>query len=278
MDIKHVLSRNVLDPVYRERPGAAGGDHAAGPDAWFEHPGGVREVGHRGPGFAYDNEGPAHRVYLEPFALAASPVTNAEMAAFVADDGYRRSELWLSDGWATVRAEGWEAPLYWRREGGDDWSEFTLGGRRPVEPDAPVVHVSYYEADAIARWLGARLPTEAEWEVFAADAPVEGDLLDLDVLHPRADPHGSWRDGPRQLFGGVWEWTASAYLPYPGFAAAPGAVGEYNGKFMVNQHVLRGGSVLTPPGHVRATYRNFFPPSARWVASGVRLARGADHE
>ena len=274
MDIKHVLSRNVLDPVYRTRQPRC--VDVAGPSArWSSFPGGLVEVGHRGGCFAFDNESGTHRHHLEPFELACRPVTCGEVLAFIADGGYQRSELWLSDGWTTVTAQGWEAPLYWRNEGGDDWSVFTLAGRGPVDAGEPVCHVSYYEADAIARWAGARLPTEVEWETAAADVPVEGNLLDLDQLHP--GPAADAADATvAQLFGDVWEWTASAYLPYPGFRTKPGAVGEYNGKFMVNQQVLRGGSCLTPPGHVRPTYRNFFPPSARWPMTGLRLARDAE--
>jgi ergothioneine biosynthesis protein EgtB len=273
MDIKHVLSRNVLDPTYRSsEPSAAVG---VGPDptGWSEHPGGSVEVGHAGDGFAFDNEGPRHQVLLRPFAIADRPVTNAEVQQFIAEDGYGRADLWLSDGWARVQAEGWDAPLYWRLDDddGDRWSHFTLAGRQAIDPAAPACHLSYFEADAIARWSGARLPTEHEWEAVAATAPVDGNLLDLDVLAPRRT--GAAATGPQQLFGDVWEWTASAYLPYPGFRTAPGAVGEYNGKFMVNQHVLRGGSCATPRGHVRSTYRNFFPPHARWAFSGLRLAR-----
>jgi ergothioneine biosynthesis protein EgtB len=270
MDIKHALSCNRIDPVYR----AARQPECPAPDLrWIAHPGGKTAIGHDGGGFAYDNEGPAHHVWLEPFELASRAITNAEVLAFIADDGYRRSDLWLSDGWATVQAEGWEAPLYWRAEDGG-WSAFTLAGRLAVDPHQPACHLSYYEADAIARWLGARLPTEAEWEAVAAATAPTGNLLDLDLLHPL--PAAAGGAGPSQLFGDVWEWTGSAYLPYPGFRPAPGAVGEYNGKFMVNQQVLRGGACVTPPGHVRATYRNFFPPSARWAFSGARLARSVD--
>jgi ergothioneine biosynthesis protein EgtB len=247
MDIKHVLSVNPLRPAYRRQEPDR---HAATPLGWVEHGGGLVEIGATGQGFSFDNERPRHRVWLEPFALADRLVTCGEWQAFIDDGGYRRPELWLSDGWALVNAEGWEAPLYWHD--GPDWQLFGLGGSHPIEAHAPVRHVSYYEADAYARWSGARLPSEAEWETVAT---------------------GASNPTPHQLFGEAWQWTASDYGPYPGFAPAAGAVGEYNGKFMVGQHVLRGGSRLTTPGHERTTYRNFFAPSARWVMSGVRLAR-----
>jgi ergothioneine biosynthesis protein EgtB len=246
MDIKHVLSCNPMQPAYGTGPHPA--PAAAG--AELEHGGGVVEVGHEGDGFAFDNESPRHPVLLLPFAVAPRQVTCGEWLAFIDDGGYRRPELWLSDGWFTVQAEQWEAPLYWTRDG-DAWEVFTLAGPRPVDPDEPVCHVSQYEADAFARWAGARLPTEAEWEVAVGPALGTGALG----------------------VGEVWEWTGSAYLPYPRFRPAPGAVGEYNGKFMSNQHVLRGGCCATPEGHTRPTYRNFFPPSARWPFTGVRLAR-----
>jgi len=267
MDIKHVLSCTPLEPAYRQSPHAPEPARAQG---WVEHPGGIVEIGHDGSGFAFDNEGPRHSVLLAPFALADRAVTCAEWLEFVNDGAYHRPELWLSDGWAIVQAEGWNAPLSWRHDG-TDWRDVTLAGPRPIDGAQPVCHVNYYEADAYARWKGARLPTETEWEAVAADQPATGNFLDLEVLHPRATP-----EGQLGLFGDVWEWTASAYLPYPGFRPAAGAVGEYNGKFMVNQHVLRGGSCVTPAGHVRGTYRNFFPPSARWAFSGVRLARDVD--
>ena len=260
MDIKHVLSVNPLRPAYRAARRPTGEAPSLG---WIVHDGGLVDIGAT-DGFAFDNETPRHRQWLEPFALADRLVTCGEWLDFMADDGYHRPELWLSDGWATICADNWEAPAYWEAVNG--WQVFTLAGQRPVDRDEPVCHVSYYEADAFARWAGARLPTEAEWEAVAAAQPVDGRLLDLDVLHP-APATGD------QLYGDVWEWTASPYSPYPGFQPAPGAVGEYNGKFMVNQHVLRGGSCLTPLGHVRPTYRNFFPPAARWAMSGVRLAR-----
>jgi ergothioneine biosynthesis protein EgtB len=270
MDVKHVLSVNPMRPAYRGRGhGRDVADRDATPSQWIEHGGGLADVGHDGTGFAFDNELPRHQQHLAGFALADRPVSCGEWLAFVDDGGYRRPEWWLSDGWATVQAEGWEAPLYWERDGAT-WSVFTLAGPRPVDPAEPVCHVSYYEADAYARWCGARLPTEAEWEVVASKfAPLPGGI-DLAVLHPSPPAGGT------PGFGEVWEWTASAYLPYPGFTPAPGAVGEYNGKFMVNQHVLRGGSCVTPAGHARPSYRNFFPPAARWPFTGVRLARDLD--
>ncbi len=282
MDAKHVLSCNPLLPLYRPVPAkadGAGGGATAGADAaharprrWIGHGGGLVEIGHGGPGFAFDNEGPRHAVALEPFAVSSSLVTCGEWAAFVADGGYRRPELWLSDGWATVTAEGWEAPLYWSSVDGG-WQVFTLHGPRPLDPEEPVVHVSYYEADAFARWAGARLPTEAEWETLCTDQDAAGRGRFLEpgdegaLLHPCAGESG--------LMGEVWQWTSSAYSPYPGFHPPAGAVGEYNGKFMVNQMVLRGGCCVTPSGHVRPTYRNFFPPAARWAFSGLRLAADA---
>ncbi len=264
MDIKHVLSRNPLLPAYddlRTIPAAE-----SPPLTWTEVAAGLAEIGHCGDTFSFDNELPRHPVHIGAYALADRPVTCGEWSAFIDDGGYHRPELWLSDGWATVQAERWEAPLYWSVVDGE-WREFTLGGPADLNPGQPVCHVSYYEADAFARWSGHRLPTEAEWEVMAARHPVGGHFLDRSVLHP--SPSTTDR-GP---FGDVWQWTASAYSPYPGFQPAAGAVGEYNGKFMVNQHVLRGGSCVTPPGHVRTTYRNFFPPAARWAFSGLRLAR-----
>jgi ergothioneine biosynthesis protein EgtB len=269
MDIKHVLSCNPLASGYRSVAPVAG---EALPMAvrWVDLDGGLVEVGHDGDGFAFDNETPRHRVYIEPFTLASRPVTCGEWAAFIDDGGYGKPEVWLSDGWAAVRAEGWEAPLYWRRASGDEWTVFTLGGERPLCLDEPVCHVSYYEADAYARWSGARLPTEAEWEHAVGGMLPFRQRFDLDALHPRPCTGPGLEDS----VGEVWEWTASPYAPYPGFRPLPGAVGEYNGKFMVNQYVLRGGACVTPPGHARATYRNFFPPGARWPFTGVRLAQG----
>jgi ergothioneine biosynthesis protein EgtB len=267
-DLKHLFSFNPLYPVYRARAAAGEGGGPADP-TWAEFESGVREIGHAGGGFAFDNETPRHRVFLEPFALASRAVTAAEYLAFMDDGGYDRPEHWLSDGWATVRAQGWRAPLYWTREE-DGWWQYTLAGHRPVDPAEPVTHVSYYEADAYARWAGARLPTEAEWEVAAERAGAAGTCLDDGRFHPAPAPGGP---GLVQMAGDVWEWTQSAYSSYPGFHPAGGALGEYNAKFMSGQMVLRGGSCATPRGHVRPTYRNFFPPSARWQFSGVRLAR-----
>ncbi|HVA06758.1 MAG TPA: ergothioneine biosynthesis protein EgtB [Acidimicrobiales bacterium] len=268
MDIKHVLSCNPLRPQYL--PDAAVSDGLAPPKAdWTEHDGGTSEIGYTGAGFAFDNEYPRHPVYLSPFALADRPVTCGEWLSFMEDGGYSRPEFWLSDGWAVVMAQEWRAPLYWFNHPDDPgaWQHFTLSGVRPVDPDEPVCHVSYYEADAFAHWTGMRLPTEAEWETVAA-ATADGDNFLGD-----GPPHPRPAVSTNSLFGDVWEWTSSAYSPYPGFRAAPGAVGEYNGKFMVSQYVLRGGSCATPVGHTRSSYRNFFPPGARWAFSGVRLAR-----
>jgi ergothioneine biosynthesis protein EgtB len=273
MDIKHVLSRNPLHPVYFPCDEVASGVPA--PKAgWLEHDGGPVQIGHRGQGFGFDNEYPRHTVHLTPFGLADRPVTCGEWLDFMRDDGYRRPEFWLSDGWGVVNSEGWEAPLYWFRDSGDTdrWLQFTLSGVRPVDPDEPVCHVSYYEADAFAHWTGMRLPTEAEWETIAESDGDGDNFLSEDFL-TQGPPHPQPAVSTNALFGDVWEWTSSAYAPYPGFRAAPGAVGEYNGKFMVSQYVLRGGCCATPRGHVRTTYRNFFPPGARWAFSGVRLAR-----
>jgi len=272
-DVLHLLAQNLLAPVYRES--AARSARADAGDARFvAFPGGVREVGHAGAGFAFDNEGPRHRVYLEPFALARRPVTNREFLAFVDAGGYRDPEPWLADGWAAVQRQGWEAPLYWQRRDGAWWT-FTLGGLRELALDEPVTHVSFYEADAFARWAGARLPTEMEWEVAAANgAAIAGNFAESGVLHPRPAPPSD-PPGLVQLFGDVWEWTRSAYAPYPGYAPPAGALGEYNGKFMSNQIVLRGGSCATPADHIRASYRNFFYPDARWQFSGIRLAKDA---
>jgi ergothioneine biosynthesis protein EgtB len=269
-DIKHVFAQNPLFPVYRERKQE---DAPPPPDRrWIPHEEGMREIGHpEGQGFAYDNEGPRHRLWVPAFEVASRLVTNGEFLRFLEDGGYERPELWLSDAWGEMTLHPRTAPDYWIRTD-DGWAEFTLHGAVLLDENAPVCHVSHYEADAYATWAGARLPTEAEWEVAAEGVPVEGNLADDGRFHPRA-LRSDDGDGPCQLFGDVWEWTRSPYTPYPGYRAAPGALGEYNGKFMMNQMVLRGGSCATSRDHVRATYRNFFPPNARWQFTGLRLAR-----
>lgn len=275
MDIKHVFSSNPMAPAYTDRPSSARGNGA--PVEWHAFEGGIKEIGHQGGGFAFDNEGPRHKVYSEDFSLASRLVTNGEFLEFVQDGGYETPAHWHSDGWAGIRAEGWRGPLYWREEDGE-MREFTLAGSRPLEMDAPVCHVSFYEAAAYASWAGARLPTEAEWEDAASRLPQreeeEANLLPADNLHPVAVSAPN-SDHPAQMIGDVWEWTQSPYTPYPGFAAAEGAVGEYNGKFMANQMVLRGGACVTPPDHIRITYRNFFYLNQRWAFSGFRLAKAA---
>ncbi len=269
MDLLHVLSCHPFAPAYRTDLAAPERSDPA-PAAWRSHPGGVVAVGHRDEGFGFDNEHPRHDTLVGPFEVADRLVTCGDWLAFIDDDGYRRAELWMSDGWATVCSQRWDAPLYWSHEDGD-WWVFGLAGRSRVDPAQPVANVSWYEADAFARWSAARLPTEEEWEL-AASVPVAGAHLDLSVL--RARPAEESPD-PSQWFGELWQWTESAYRPYPGFRPAPGAIGEYNGKFMVNQQVLRGSSFATPAGHARGTYRNFFPPGARWAFAGLRLARDA---
>jgi ergothioneine biosynthesis protein EgtB len=276
MDIKHVFSTNPLLPAYQQ-PQPPQQPHAltnAKPErGWAEYEGGVVEIGHAGCGFAFDNEGPRHKVWLDPFRLATHPVTCADFLDFIADGGYRRAEFWLSEGWTTLNEQSWQAPLYWR-SAESEWRIFTLSGEKRLDPDEPVSHVSFYEADAFARWAGKRLPTEAEWEVAAADnIPLYGNLADHGLYHPRAEPARlDGASGLRQMIGDVWEWTASPYVAYPRFRPVAGAIGEYNGKFMSNQMVLRGGAAVTPRDHMRVTYRNFFPPAARWAFSGLRLA------
>jgi ergothioneine biosynthesis protein EgtB len=293
-DLKHLLSFNPLKPAYV--PAAETRRVDLPPLRWRRHEEGLHWIGHQGAGFHFDNEGPRHRVFVNGFAIANRLVSNGEYLEFMADAGYQRPEFWLSDGWACVQERGWQAPLYWERAaagagGGADldsgsdprsnpgWRVMTLAGLRPLDPSEPLCHVSYYEADAFATWAGARLPTEAEWEVAATQAGIEsaapGNFVDDGHFHPRALAASPGAE-PAQLFGDVWEWTRSAYAPYPGFEAAPGAIGEYNGKFMCNQMVLRGGSCASSRAHLRASYRNFFHPDARWQFSGIRLARDAE--
>jgi ergothioneine biosynthesis protein EgtB len=264
-DILYNLSVNPLRPAYRkDLPRLAGTTPAL---RWIEGRTGIHEIGAGADApFAFDNEHPRHRVLLGAHALASRLVTNGEYLAFIDDGGYRRPELWLADGWRVVRERGWQAPLYWQ-EHGDDWQQYTLGGLRTLNAHAPVCHVSFYEADAYARWAGKRLPTEAEWEAAAQPLPVTGNLREAGLLQPMPAPG----EGLQQMYGDAWEWTGSAYRPYPGYRADEGALGEYNGKFMINQMVLRGGSCVTPAGHVRASYRNFFYPPDRWQFTGIRL-------
>ncbi len=269
-DVKNGLWTNPLRPAYCAGPAAGASDTTAPNLAWQKFDSGVYPIGFAGDGFSFDNEGPRHNVYLEPFRLASRLVTNAEYLEFMKAGGYSTPTLWLSDGWDTVGSNHWTAPLYWEQREGEWWN-YSIEGMQPVRLNEPVCHISFYEADAFARWAGGRLPTEFEWEVAAASLPVEGNFVESAALHPKPASGA----GPlTQMFGDVWEWTGSAYTPYPGFKPAAGAVGEYNGKFMCNQMVLRGGSCATPQSHIRATYRNFFPPHARWQFMGVRLANG----
>jgi ergothioneine biosynthesis protein EgtB len=270
-DIKHLFGCNPLRPAYRY--GEALPRVAPTAYQWLSFSGGLHSFGHEGARFAFDNEGPRHRAYLQPFQLASRPVTNGEYLEFMRAGGYARPEFWLSNGWDTVCAQGWEAPLYWEERDGQWWVH-SLRGMREVLAEEPICHLSYFEADAYARYAGARLPTEYEWEWAAAGVPVEGNLLESGLLHPAAESEDT--RGLHQLYGDVWEWTSSAYVAYPGFRATQDALGEYNGKFMCNQFVLRGGSCVSSRSHLRASYRNFFPPEARWQFSGLRLARDAN--
>ena len=265
MDIKRNFYANPLYPTYSARAREAATDLV--PARWLDLPGGIREIGHGADAFAFDNERPRHKVFVDAYRLSSRPVTNGEYLEFVQDRGYARPELWLSDGWSAVQERGWKAPLYWTEVDGA-WHEMTLAGMAPLEPHAPVCHVSYYEADAYARWRHARLPTESEWECAVSGEPLDGNFAESGVYHPRAATGAD----DAQWFGDVWEWTSSAYSPYPGYRAPEGALGEYNGKFMANQYVLRGGCCVTPRSHIRATYRNFFYPHDRWPFTGIRLA------
>ena len=272
-DIKHVFAQNPLHPVFHERKINIVSAKPA-PLSFVEFDEAVVEIGHEGSEFSYDNEGPRHRALVLPFSLATRPITNGEYIAFIEDNGYARAEFWLSLGWATLNepaSGGWQAPLYWEKCDGAWWN-FTLSGFRPVDEAEPVTHLSYFEADAFANWSKARLPTEFEWEHAAANLPMNGNFVESERFHPQASNAASDRQ-LMQMFGDVWEWTRSSYSPYPGYRAAPGALGEYNGKFMCNQYVLRGGSCATSQTHIRRTYRNFFQPEKRWQFNGIRLAR-----
>jgi ergothioneine biosynthesis protein EgtB len=264
-DIKHILGTNPLHPVYQISKMVEERSRIYKPHKWLEYPGGLVSIGHQGDDFAFDNESPRHQTYLQEYQLADRLVTNGEYLEFIQAGGYQQAQYWLAEGWATVQTQQWQAPLYWEQID-RQWWVMTLGGLCQIQADEPVCHVSFYEADAYATWRGYRLPTEAEWEVATIDIPLTGNFLDRDLLHP-IHSHDS-----HQFFGDVWEWTQSAYLPYPGFRVAEGAIGEYNGKFMCNQMVLRGGSCVTSESHIRSTYRNFFPTSTRWQFTGIRLA------
>jgi ergothioneine biosynthesis protein EgtB len=268
-DVKHAFWTNPLRPTYQQG-GPALVSTGLPEQKFYPYQGGLHEIGAAGERFCFDNETPRHKFYTQPFRISNRLVTCGEYLAFMEDGGYRRVNLWLSDGWREVNARGWNAPLYWEKSG-SDWHQFTCSGMRKVAEQEPVCHVSYYEADAFARWSGARLPSEFEWETAAAGAPVAGNFVENRNFHP-VPAQAAETACPAQMFGDVWEWTASGYLPYPGYKPLPGAVGEYNGKFMCNQMVLRGGSCVTPASHIRASYRNFFTPETRWQFSGIRLA------
>jgi ergothioneine biosynthesis protein EgtB len=269
-DIKHVFSQNPLYPVFQ--PSAAEPTGKVAPQHFVEFDEATVMIGHDGAGFSYDNEGPRHRALVPVFSLSNRLITNGEYLAFMEARGYTRPEFWLSLGWTTVNEQRWQAPLYWVQRDGTWWN-FTLSGFRPVNESEPVTHVSYFEADAYANWDGARLPTEFEWEHAASDLPIEGNFVDAQHFHPVPAVSANGENALLQMFGDVWEWTRSAYLPYPGYRTVPGALGEYNGKFMCNQMILRGGSCATSRSHIRPTYRNFFQPEKRWQFTGIRLAR-----
>jgi ergothioneine biosynthesis protein EgtB len=269
-DIKSVFWQNPLRPAFRSGDRKPPGPVPA--SRWIPFGEGVYWVGHHGSEFSYDNETPRHRVLVQRFGLASRLVTNAEFLAFMEDGGYKRAEFWLSLGWNALKERGWDAPLYWEKRDGQ-WHTMTLAGMTKLVAEEPVCHVSLFEADAYARWSGARLPTEEEWEVASSGLPLKGNFVEREVFHvaPLAEPASMSK--PAQMFGDVWEWTRSSYSPYPGYSAVAGALGEYNGKFMCNQYVLRGGSCVTSQSHIRHTYRNFFPPDTRWQFSGIRLAK-----
>ena len=270
-DIKHLLSLNPLQPDYVDDERVEHPVRVQEPVTWESFSGGMTSIGASGDGFCFDNEMPSHAELLQPYLLASRPVNNREYLEFMQSGGYADATLWLSEGWDWLQSSGTAHPLYWIPSDAG-WLEFTLRGVRPLDPDIPAVHVSYFEADAFARWAGARLPTEVEWEAAAAACPLQGNFADAAIYHPLAQSSS----GLRQMFGDVWEWTSSSYAPYPGYRAPAGPIGEYNGKFMVNQYVLRGGSCATPAGHIRRSYRNYFPTSSQWQFSGIRLARNED--
>ena len=273
-DILHLFSRNPLKPAYKDPEPLGVSSDADEIGGMTAYEGGIAEIGHDGDGFLFDCEGPRHEVLLQPYRLANRLVTNDEFMAFIEDGGYRNPLLWLSAGWAAILAHGWDQPFYWFDRDGETFT-MSLRGAQPVDPKAPVTHLSYFEADAFATWAGKRLPTEPEWENAAARLPIEGNFLESGRLRPKPAVLRGSVSGPQQMFGDVWEWTRSAFSPYPRFKPVEGAIGEYNGKFMCGQFVLRGGSCVTPQDHIRATYRNFFPPDARWQFSGLRLAEDA---
>jgi ergothioneine biosynthesis protein EgtB len=272
-DILHLFAQNPIKPEYRKPAPALARTSAPAPLSWKTYQGGIAEAGYNGGGFHFDCEGPRHKVYLNPYALATRLVTVREYIEFMKDGGYNNPALWLSDGWATVKKEGWDAPLYWEEQDGQWWN-MTLQGFRPVEMDAPVTNVSFYEAQAYAAWAGCRLPTEFEWESAASMEPA-ADFTNSKLFRPAPAPEQQAPGTLAQMYGDVWQWTSSAFMPYPGFKPAEGAVGEYNGKFMGSQYVLRGGSCATPTNHTRSTYRNFFYPHQRWQFTGLRLAKDA---
>ena len=266
-DIKHVLSENPLFPVYKKSPE---NKKKAPKHSWIDFDGGIRSIGNEGESWGYDNEFPLHNAYVEPFSLGSRLVTNGEYSEFINDDGYSKPELWLSDGWNTASSNNWIAPLYWIKDG-SAWKQFSLGGLQKIDPEQPVCHLSFYEAEAFSRWAGARLPSEFEWEIASEGRKIEGNFVDNGKFHPSAALNAN--GDLSQMYGDVWEWTRSPYSPYPGYNPPPGALGEYNGKFMCNQFVLRGGSCATSKSHIRSSYRNFFPPDARWQFMGLRLAK-----
>jgi ergothioneine biosynthesis protein EgtB len=270
-DIKHVLSENPLYPTYKKSAGKKGKKKISSA-GWINFDGGIYTIGNEGDNFGYDNEFPPHKTYLEPFSLSSRLVTNGEYLEFLNDGGYSKPELWLSDGWNTVSSNDWKSPLYWIKKGGR-WHHFSLGGLKELDLSQPVCHISFYEAEAFSRWAGARLPSEFEWEIASKDIKIAGNFVDNGNFHPVSTESGN--SNLSQMYGDVWEWTRSPYLSYPGYETPPGALGEYNGKFMCNQMVLRGGSCATSKSHIRNSYRNFFPPDARWQFMGLRLSKDA---